>query len=185
MRLTHQWARTRPAGLNLLSEIDRKLSSTLTVCIYSYVKACLMSITVLGPMAEGGTQVPFYSFRVPAGFPSPAADHLEQHISIDELLDIRAPHIYLVRIEGRSMEGAGIFDGDMAVVDRSITAEHGHIVIAAVNCEPVCKRLCKRGPNIILISENPGYPPRYILEGDELIIWGVVTFSVRAHDPKA
>ena len=44
------------------------------------------------------------------------------------------------------MEGAGIFDGDMAVVDRSITAEHGHIVIAAVNTEPVCKRLCKRSP---------------------------------------
>ena len=97
-----------------------------------------MSVTTLGPLAEGGVQLPFYSFKVPAGFPSPAADHLEQHISIDELLDIRAPHIYLVRIEGHSMEGAGIFDGDMAVVDRSITAEHGHIVIAAVNCEPVC-----------------------------------------------
>ncbi|MNE04301.1 LexA repressor [compost metagenome] len=144
-----------------------------------------MSVTILGPLAEGGVQLPFYSFKVPAGFPSPAADHLEQHISLDELLGIRAPHIYLVRIEGHSMEGAGIFDGDMAVVDRSITAEHGHIVIAAVNCEPVCKRLCKRGPSIILMSENVGYPPRYILEGDELIIWGVVTFSVRAHDPKA
>jgi DNA polymerase V len=144
-----------------------------------------MSVTFLGPMSAGGVELPFYSFKVPAGFPSPAADHLEQHISIDELLDIRAPHIYLVRIEGSSMEGAGIFDGDMAVVDRSITAEHGHIVIAAVNTEPVCKRLCKRGPNIILMSENVGYPPRYILEGDELIIWGVVTFSVRAHDPKA
>lgn len=56
------------------------------------------------------------------------------------------------------MEGAGIFDGDIAVVNRSITAEHGHNVIAAVNCEPVCKRLCKRGPNIILMSENVGYP---------------------------
>lgn len=53
-----------------------------------------MSVTILGPLAEGGVQLPFYSFKVPAGFPSPAADHLEQHISIDELLDIRAPHIY-------------------------------------------------------------------------------------------
>jgi DNA polymerase V len=69
-----------------------------------------MSVTILGPLAQGGVQLPFYSFKVPAGFPSPAADHLEQHISIDELLDIRAPHIYLVRIEGSSMEGAGIFD---------------------------------------------------------------------------
>ena len=117
-----------------------------------------MSVTILGPLAEGGARLPLYSFKVPAGFPSPAADHIEQHISLDELLDIRAPHIYLVRIEGSSMEGAGIFDGDMVVVDRSITAEHGHIVIAAVNCEPICKRLSKRGPNIILMSENTGYP---------------------------
>ncbi|WP_287815287.1 translesion error-prone DNA polymerase V autoproteolytic subunit [Pseudomonas sp.] len=144
-----------------------------------------MSITFLGPLGEGGAMLPLYSFKDPAGFPSPAADHIEKHISLDELLEIRAPHIYLVRISGSSMEGAGIFDGDLVVVDRSITAEHGHIVIAAVNCEPVCKRLCKRGDSIILMSENAGYPPRYILEGDELVVWGVVTFSVRAHDPKA
>lgn len=50
-----------------------------------------MSVTIIGPLAEGGVQLPFYSFKVPAGFPYPAADHLEQHISIDELLDIRAP----------------------------------------------------------------------------------------------
>ncbi|WP_397453148.1 LexA family protein [Pseudomonas sp. NA-150] len=144
-----------------------------------------MSITFLGPLQEGGAQLPFYSFKVPAGFPSPAADHIERQISLDQLLDIRAPHVYLVRIEGSSMEGAGIYDGDLAVVDRSITAEHGHIVIAAVNSEPVCKRLCKQGTQIVLKSENAGFPPRYILEGDELIIWGVVTFSVRSHDPKA
>lgn len=144
-----------------------------------------MSVTILGPLAEGGIAIPLYSFKVPAGFPSPAADHIEQHISIDQLLDIRAPHVYLVRIEGSSMEGAGIFDGDLAVVDRSVSPEHGHIVIAAVNCEPVCKRLDKRGGVISLTSENKGYPARYILEGDELVIWGVVTFSVRSHDPKA
>ncbi|MFJ2322077.1 LexA family protein [Pseudomonas sp. NPDC087817] len=120
-----------------------------------------MSVTILGPLAEGGVQLPFYSFKVPAGFPSPAAEHLERHISIDELLDIRTPHIYLVRIEGSSMEGAGIFDGDMGVVDRSITAEHG-IVIAAVNSEPVCTRLCTYSPSIILMSKNAGNRLRYI-----------------------
>jgi DNA polymerase V len=144
-----------------------------------------MSVIILGPLTEGGIAVPLYSFKVPAGFPSPAADHIEQEISIDQLLDIRAPHVYLVRIEGSSMEGAGIFDGDLAVVDRSVTPEHGHIVIAAVNCEPVCKRLDKSAGVISLTSENKGYPTRYILEGDELVIWGVVTFSVRSHDPKA
>jgi DNA polymerase V len=106
-----------------------------------------MSVTILGPLADGGAQLSLYSFKVPAGFPSPAADHVEEHISLDQLLEIRAPHVYLVRIEGRSMEGAGIYDGDLVVVDRSIAPEHGRIVIAALNGEPVCKRLTKRGAN--------------------------------------
>ncbi|WP_407309999.1 LexA family protein [Pseudomonas sp. nanlin1] len=139
-------------------------------------------LTILGPLAGEGAQLPLYSFRVPAGFPSPAADHIERRISLDELLDIRAPHMYLVRIEGDSMQGAGIFCGDLVAVDRSIEAEHGHIVIAAVNAEPVCKRLHKRGNEVILQSANRNFAPRYIMEGDELIIWGVVTFSVRAHE---
>lgn len=142
-------------------------------------------VSVLGPIASGGEPLPLYSFRVPAGFPSPAADHMEQQISLDELFDIRAPHMYLVRIDGDSMQGAGIFDGDLVVVDRSIEARHGHIVIAAVNAEPVCKRLQKIGQQVALLSENKRYAPRYILEGDELLIWGVVTFSVRSHDPCA
>ncbi|MNF03013.1 DNA polymerase V subunit UmuD [compost metagenome] len=70
------------------------------------------------------------------------------------------------------------------LVDRSIEARHGQIVIAAVNGEPLCKRLHRVGSQVALRSENPRFPPRYILEGDELTIWGVVTFSVRSHDPK-
>jgi DNA polymerase V len=139
-------------------------------------------ISILGQLDGTGIPLPLYSFRVPAGFPSPAADHVEKQISLDELLDIRAPHIYLVRVEGDSMIGAGIFPGDLVIVDRSIEAEPGHIVIAAVNCEPLCKRLARDGSQVVLKSENPRYPSRYLLEGDELQIWGVVTYSVRSHD---
>ncbi|WP_431080116.1 LexA family protein [Pseudomonas thivervalensis] len=140
-----------------------------------------MSFSILGPIAEGGLKLPLCSFRVPAGFPSPAADHIEAHISLDEVLNIRAPHVYLVSIAGESMQGAGIFEGDLAVVDRALEPAHGHIVVALLNNEPVCKRLCIRGEEVILLSENPKYPPRYVLEGDELVIWGVITCSVRSH----
>src|ERR1700712_2359977 len=119
-----------------------------------------MSVTILGPALTGGDPLPLYSFHVPAGFPSPAADHLEKHISLDELFEIRAPHVYLVKIEGESMMGAGIYSGDL--------------VIAALNSEPMCKRLHKVGAQVILMSENKSFPPRYVLEGDELAIWGVV-----------
>jgi len=141
-----------------------------------------MSITILGPLSAGGAKLPLFSFLVPAGFPSPAADHIEKHISLDELFDIRAPHVYLVKIEGDSMQGAGIYCGDLVIVDRSLDAEHGDIVIAAINSEPVCKRLHRRVNEVILMSENPKYPARYVLEGDELVIWGVVKYSVRDHD---
>ncbi|MDI3358526.1 MULTISPECIES: LexA family transcriptional regulator [unclassified Pseudomonas] len=140
-----------------------------------------MSFTIVGPIAEGGIQVPKCSFRVPAGFPSPAADHIEQHISLDEILNIRAPHVYLVSIAGDSMQGVGIFDADLAIVDRALEAGHNDIVVALLNNEPICKRLCIRGTQMILLSENTKYPPRYVLEGDELSIWGVITSSVRSH----
>ncbi|SDS72157.1 MULTISPECIES: LexA family protein [Pseudomonas] len=140
-----------------------------------------MSVTLLGSLADAGEKLPLYSFQIPAGFPSPAADHIEKHISLDEVFEIRAPHVYLAKIEGESMRDAGIFCGDLVIVDRSRTAEHGDIVIAGLNSEPVCKRLHLRDNTIILLSANSKYPPRYVMEGDELVIWGVVTYSVRDH----
>ncbi|WP_421556706.1 LexA family protein [Pseudomonas kitaguniensis] len=141
-----------------------------------------MNVTLLGPIDSGGEALPLYSSQVSAGFPSPAADHLEKLISLDELFDIRAPHMYLAKILGDSMQGAGIFSGDLVIVDRSKTARHGDIVIAALNTECVCKRLNKRDGQVVLMAENPKFPPRYVMEGDELVIWGVVNYSVRDHE---
>lgn len=95
-----------------------------------------MPTTVLARIDTSQIRLPLYSHQVPAGFPSPAADHLEKHISLDELFDIRAPHVYLVKIEGESMMGAGIYDGDLVIVDRSREPQHGDIVIAGLNGEP-------------------------------------------------
>lgn len=106
-----------------------------------------------------------------------------QTVSLDDVLKIREPSVYLVRISGDSMEGAGIFDDDLLVVNRAIEARHGQIVVAAVNGEPACKRLHIRGKEIILQSENPQYPKRYILPGDDFSVWGVVTYSLRSYGP--
>ena len=140
-----------------------------------------MSFTSLGPIAEAGIRLPLCSFKVPAGFPSPAADHIEKQISLDQVLNIRAPHVYLVSIDGDSMQDAGIYSGDLAVVDRSIEAVHGNVVVALLNNDPICKRLCLREKSVILQSENSKYPDRYVLEGDDLSIWGVITYTVRSH----
>src|SRR5699024_12465350 len=81
------------------------------------------------------------------GFPSPAQHHVEAPISLDDLLDIQAPHIYIVRASGNSMTGAGIYDGDWLIIDRSLTARHGHIIIAALHGQPLVRSLyCPDSP---------------------------------------
>ncbi|MGN8259534.1 LexA family protein [Pseudomonas sp. SMSB3] len=102
--------------------------------------------------------------------------------SIDSLLQLRAPSVYLVRVEGDSMQGAGIYSGDLLVVDRLAPATSGSIIIAAVNSEPICKRMVIRDGGVVLLSENSKFPARYILESDQFEIWGVVTHSIRDHD---
>ena len=93
----------------------------------------------------------------------------------------RHPALLLVPGSGRLPFPGGRPYRTSHIVDRSIEPAHGHIVVAVLNNEPICKRLCKRGKEIILLSENPKYPARYILEGDELSIWGVITSTVRSH----
>ena len=133
---------------------------------------------ILGPIGISTMELSFYSSRIPAGFPSPALDHMEQKLSLDELLDIAAPHTFLVRVTGDSMTGVGIFDEDILIVSRAITKKIGRIVVADLNGETFVKRLTQQDDQYVLRSENPKYPPRYIMEGDELVAWGVVKANV-------
>jgi DNA polymerase V len=112
-----------------------------------------------------------------------APDHLE--ISLDELMCLRAPGTYLVKCEGDSMQGAGIFSGDLLIVDKGRDASAGDIVIGVINQEPSVKYLCfGLGGMPILRSGNKKYPDRYIMENDSFEVWGVVTHSIRDHDKK-
>ncbi|MEB3736352.1 S24 family peptidase [Halopseudomonas pachastrellae] len=88
---------------------------------------------------------------------------MEQKLSLDTLLDVHAPHT-TGQVSGNSMTGVGIHDGDVLVVSRALNAGHGDIVVAAVNGEVFVKRLHRQRHQIILLSENPDYAPRYILE---------------------
>ena len=126
--------------------------------------------------------LPFYSTGISAGFPSPADDHQEEAIDLNEALIIHPSSTYLIRAQGDSMMGAGIFDQDLLIVDRSITAVNGSIVIAAVDGDFTVKRLriadTPYGEQIILAPENPDYPELYV-QDKSLSIWGVVRHAVR------
>lgn len=124
--------------------------------------------------------LPLYGSRIAAGFPSPADDHLEDTIDLNEHLVQHPAATFFVRVQGDSMTGAGIHHGDLLVIDRSLEPKSGSIVVAVVNGELTVKRLKIEGEHIWLMPENPAYHPLEIREGMELVIWGVVAHSVRS-----
>lgn len=141
----------------------------------------MSNASILAELSPGDTCLPYFDARIPAGFPSPALDHAERKLSLDELLELNAPHTYVVLVSGESMTGAGIFDGDYLIVSRALPAKPGNIVVASLNGDVFVKRLAKGRAGYVLLSEHRDYPPYYVLENDELMIWGVVTHSLRNH----
>ncbi len=136
-------------------------------------------VSVLGAPSLSEYKIPLYSSRPQAGFPSPGDDQIEKVLDINDLVVRHPASTFFVRVEGDSMEGAGIFSSDVLVVDRSITPKDGHIVVAAVFGELVVKRLRAHGDTHELISENEHYAPITIGENDDCFLWGVVVGSVR------
>ncbi|HQR85365.1 MAG: peptidase [Burkholderiales bacterium 35-55-47] len=117
-------------------------------------------------------------WNIPAGFPSPAADHAQERIDLNKQLIRNKEATYIFRVKGDSMTGAGIYEGDALVVDRSMDPKHNNIVIAQLNNEFTVKRLYRRGGVVKLVAENPIYPARLIKEEDDFLVWGVVTFNL-------
>lgn len=125
------------------------------------------------------SKTPLYLCGVAAGFPSPADDYIDKSLDFNDYLVKKPAATFIARANGSSMIRLGIFDRDLLVVDRSIEAAHGDIVIAALEGELVCKVLDTRQRR--LLSANPEHKPISIREGMELLIEGVVTFSIRHH----
>lgn len=123
--------------------------------------------------------LPLFSDLVQCGFPSPAQDYVEKRIDLNELLVSHPSATYFVKAAGDSMIDGGISDGDLLVVDSSRTAEHGDIVIAAVGGEFTVKQLQLR-PTVQLNPLNSAYSPIVIGSEDDLEVFGVVTFIVKA-----
>jgi len=123
--------------------------------------------------------VALMSTQVPAGFPSPADDHEDRPLDFNELLVKNPASTFAVKAQGDSMIGAGIFDGDICVVDRSLKPVDGSIIVALVNGAFTMKRLRMRRGRVWLQAENADYPDIPITEGTEFEIWGVVPKSVR------
>jgi len=123
--------------------------------------------------------LPLLLQKIPAGFPSPASDFSEGGLDINAYLIRHRAASFYFSVEGDSMSGAGILDGDKVLVDRAVESRHGHIVVAVINNEYTLKRLYRRRGVLELRSENPAYPPIRPKENEELQVWGVVIGVIR------
>lgn len=138
-----------------------------------------MSATLLAQAKTSvSLSIPLFLESVQAGFPSPAQDYIERTLDLNELCIHHPAATFFVRVDGLSMIEAGIYSGDILVVDRSITPVHGHIVIACLNGEMTVKELCLT-PRPCLVPRNKKFEIIEIPEGTELEIFGVVTTVIR------
>jgi len=123
--------------------------------------------------------IPLHLARAQSGFASPIDDYREHGLDLHSLMVQHPAATYFARAEGQSMNQRGIFDGDLLVVDRSLPAMQGDIVVAVLDGELCCKVLDKQ--NRRLLSANPAFAPIPLPEDSELVIEGVVTGSIRLH----
>lgn len=129
------------------------------------------------------TALPLFLCRVPAGFPSPADDHLDGKLDLNDRLITHPTATFFAQAEGHSMVDAGIYDGDLLIVNRALRPRHGCVVVACVDGELTVKRYCVRDGRAHLDAENPEYPNLTLTEDQDVTIWGVVTHNVHPHGP--
>ena len=127
------------------------------------------------PSAKTSVKIPLYTSKVQAGFPSPADDHLEDFLDLNQHLIKNKNSTFFVRVLGESMINAGINPNDLLVVDKSLTPISNNIVIAVVDGEFTVKRLIQNNNGVTLKAENPKFQDIVMTEDNELIIWGTVT----------
>ena len=125
--------------------------------------------------------LPFHVSKVGAGFPSPATDYVEDDIDINSHLIKNIPSTFLIRVQGKSMKSIGIHDGDILVVDKSLSPKNFSTVIVNVNEELVVKNFIKEKNQSFLTSGSEKFKDKInLIENPEIFIWGVVTYVIHA-----
>ena len=126
-------------------------------------------------------KIPLLTDSVSAGFPSPADDHTEENIDLNEHLISNPFSTFFLRVKGDSMINAGIKDKDLIIVDKSLTARPGNIIIAMIDGEFTIKRLSIKNNELYLKAENHNYPDFRFKNHLDVQIWGVVIYSIHSY----
>ncbi|HAV5928056.1 translesion error-prone DNA polymerase V autoproteolytic subunit [Acinetobacter baumannii] len=160
-----------------MSEIAPSIIQIKPFLQKGFVLSEVMSIKLVVPSTH--MLVPYALEKISAGFPSPAQDYVDKALDMNEHLIKNATSTFIVKVASLSMLNAGIDIDDELIVDRSLDAKHGDIVIALIDNEFTVKRLMIDEKGQWLKAENPDYKNIYLADGQELIIWGVVTHIIK------
>lgn len=137
-------------------------------------------LTFYSPETESSNAQPFVSHGVKAGFPSPALDFMEYKIDLNKVVSERNPvATFYIKVDGNSMINAGIDDGDILVVDRSLEPGDHKIAVCLIDGEFTVKRLKMDTGSLFLMPENPEYEPLKVSEENQFVIWGIVTYVIK------
>lgn len=116
---------------------------------------------------------------IKAGFPSPAQDFSEPSLDLNRHVIKNSASTFYARIDGNSMEDAGIADGDIVVIDKSLEPANNKIAVCYLDGEFTLKRLHVRQDGIWLMPENPDYEPVRVTDDNHFMIWGIVTYVIK------
>jgi DNA polymerase V len=122
--------------------------------------------------------LPYIEKGVSAGFPSPAEDYLEQRIDLNQVLIKNPSSTFYARVRGNSMKGAGVCDGDLVIIDKSLTPHNDSLLVCFIDGEFTLKKVRKVNDDLFLIPENPDFKPIKINPESDFRLWGVVTYTI-------
>ena len=125
-------------------------------------------------------ELPFVDTGISAGFPSPADDFIELTIDLNKFLVKHKDTTFFARVKGHSMKNAGIYDGDLLVIDKSLAPQDNKIAICQIDGEFTVKRIKIEKDIVWLIAENEDYKPIKVTPENELMIWGIVIHSIKS-----
>lgn len=138
------------------------------------------TITFFIPDLENNRKHPYFPSGIKAGFPSPAADFDETKISLDHVLVKNHEATFYAKADGNSMIGAGIDDGDIMVIDRSLEPRDGKIAVCCIDGEFTVKRIKLNKEGLCLMPENKDFQPIKVTEDNKIVIWGIVTYVIKS-----
>ncbi|NLW48536.1 MAG: translesion error-prone DNA polymerase V autoproteolytic subunit [Firmicutes bacterium] len=138
-----------------------------------------MSVSIYHPNQESEFTLPNVGDQIVAGFPSPAEDYLEAMLDLNKELIKNPSSTFYGRVKGVSMKDAGVDNGDLLVIDKSLTYRNNALAVCFINGEFTLKRIKREGETLLLMPANQDYQPIVVKEDTEFTVWGIVTYIIK------